>query len=307
VPPRPRALGGPALPAEASVETGLRWVIGHLTDVVLHWAEAVQAGERWEPVHQMRVALRRLRAALSVFRPILDEPALKPVQESLRHLNALLGPARDWDVFISGTAAAVAQAFPDGASITRLLAAAERQQRACYGQLLGFLASSEFRQLTIRLSAMAADGEWLHPADDSERVAILTQNLMAYGGPALDKKLKKVVRDVDIIEEMPAADLHRLRLNAKRLRYAAEFFAHLYRAREPRRFLRRLTRLQDQLGHLNDVNTVSTLLARLPGRTAEHRFAVGVITGFAAATSGGARQEVATTWRKFRRQPPFWR
>ncbi|MBN8929776.1 MAG: CHAD domain-containing protein, partial [Rhodospirillales bacterium] len=108
-PPPPRRLGAPDLPGELSVAAAFGHVVGHLTDVILHHAP-VAADPRSLPdaVHQARVAVRRLRSAIAVFRPAIGCDAVTEADRHLRMLARALGPARDWDVFMTETAPAIA-------------------------------------------------------------------------------------------------------------------------------------------------------------------------------------------------------
>ena len=110
--PAPRRVGAPGLPAEAraSVAACFRHVLGHLTDVILHDAPAAATGgEQTEPLHQMRVAVRRARSAISIFRGALTCPAYDAANALLKSFGSHLGPAREWDVFVTETAPAVLQ------------------------------------------------------------------------------------------------------------------------------------------------------------------------------------------------------
>jgi CHAD domain-containing protein len=85
-------------------------------------------------------------------------------------------------------------------------------------------------------------------------------------------------------------------------------FSPLFARKDTRRFLRRLTELQECLGLLNDGAVAGTLMAELAGARpgAERAFAAGVVRGFVAARGGAARKDIVAAWEKFRRQEPFW-
>ena len=101
----------------------------------------------------MRVALRRLRSALALFRrAVVRAPSSTSRRPALRVLAHALGPARDWDVFGTGTGEAVAAAFPADAAVTRLTAAAARRRDACYAELRHVLDGAAFRRLGITLA-----------------------------------------------------------------------------------------------------------------------------------------------------------
>jgi CHAD domain-containing protein len=85
-------------------------------------------------------------------------------------------------------------------------------------------------------------------------------------------------------------------------------FAPLFDRKETRRFLRRLTELQETLGALNDGAVATTLMTELAGARpgSDRAFAAGVVRGFVAARGGAARKEILAAWQKFRRLEPFW-
>jgi CHAD domain-containing protein len=297
--PPPRHEGPPELPPGQSVAAAFGYVVGHLSDVILHLAPAAadKAGGP-EPVHQMRVAVRRLRSAIKVFRPAMRSPAIDAADTGLKALAAKLGPTRDWDVFATETGATVAAAFPTEQPLRRLLAAAERRRRACHQELSSFLDSAEFRRLGIELACLAAGQDPQAMADD-----VNDATLEAFSARVLGKRLRKFARIEDITGLEPDA-LHTIRLRAKRLRYAAEIFAPLYPGKAPQRFIRRLSRLQDRLGALNDAAVAAGLLGQLPGSS--HTFATGLILGFVGAHGTRTRQRIDRAWQKFHRLPPFW-
>ncbi len=310
VPPPP--LGAPELSAGQSVSVAFAHVLGHLTGVLLHFAPAAAAGETAEPVHQMRVALRRLRSAIALFKRATDCPSLQEAKAGLKALTRRLGPARDWDVFLAGTGAAVAAAFPEDKAVARLLASATRQRAESYAALRSFLHGPDFRTGMVRLVCLAADRPWerAEPAPDGateeaaeRQAAALAEPLAAFAARALDRRLTRLLKPGEDLAALPPEELHALRIEGKRLRYAAEFFAPLYSARQAKRFIRRVSALQDQLGAFNDGRQAAALLAALDG---ERSYAGGVVRGFVAAGRGDMRARVERAWRKFRRLEAFW-
>ena len=312
--PKPRALGAPLLSPDLSVAEAFDRIVGHLTDVILYWAPLTVAGDHGpEPVHQMRVATRRLRSALSVFSRATASPSVTLVDAGLKTLAATLGPARDWDVFNAGIGADVGQAFDgerrDGQAVAKLLAATERQRIAGYEALRRFVATPQFRQLGISLAALATVRPWEAEIDEPAR-ATLELKLEDFAAAVLTRRWKRMFADGDDIEHLEAEILHEIRLRAKRLRYAAEFFAELFPHKTTKRFIGRLSALQERLGTLNDGAVAASLLEALPGgglgSVAERAFAIGAVRGFVAATGGSSRAGIAQAWKKFRKQEPFW-
>jgi CHAD domain-containing protein len=299
-----RRLGAPELPEGLSVAEAFAHVVGHLSDVILYFAPMAADGRVGpEPVHQMRVAVRRLRSAIKVFRHAVRGPALDAVDAGLKALGAKLAPTRDWDVFVTETAAAVATALPTEARLQRLLGSAERRRGGCHDELRSFLGSVEFRRLGIELACLA--GEPTRPVmpDEAEQ-AELTTPLASFAARVLSKRHKRFLQIDDDIAGLEPNALHAIRLRAKRLRYAAEIFAALYPAKAASRFTRRLSLLQDRLGALNDGAVAASLLGELTN--GNHAFATGLVLGFVGAHAHDTRARIDKAWQRFRRLAPFW-
>ena len=302
----PPALGAPELPADITVADAFARVAGHLTWVLLHWAPFAVSGTTQEPVHQMRVALRRLRSAVSLFRNAVGTASLDETIAALRALMSVLGPARDWDVFCTGTGQAVGSAFPDDRAVLRLLAAAEKVRRGAYRDLRAYLESPAYRLLGIRLACLVALRPWEQAQASDDAASLRAAPLADFAARALTRRWDRVRKPTDDFAALPVEALHALRIQSKRLRYAAEFFAPLFPRKETRRFIRRVTLLQDRLGHLNDGAVADALMARLGHGGAERAMAIGIVRGFVAGGMRGAREKGEQSWRKLRRLDPFW-
>lgn len=295
-----RAHGPPVLPDGLDIADSLACVIGHLTDVILHFAPASAADDEGpEPVHQMRVAVRRLRSAISIFRHVLNGLELAAAASDLKDLGKRLGPARDWDVFLGGSALQVAAAFPAEPRLIRLLHAAERRRKACHAGLRAYLEGPAFRRLGVELAWLAGARSWHRALSENGA----SPSLPEFAAALLDKRLRRLLAAGEEIEALDAAGLHALRLRAKRARYAAEIFAPLYQPKPALRFVERLANLQDRLGVMNDATTAATLLQEM-GPT--HGFAAGLVLGFIGAGTTKLRPKISKAWGRFRRVPAFW-
>lgn len=342
LPCTPRHDGPPVLPgADIGIADALAHILGHLTDVML--AHSVFAGGEDKrgmiAVHQMRVAVRRARSALSIFRPALPQGALDSVNDGLKALGARLGPTRDWDVFADETAPAIQDALPGDERFGRLVAAAARRRRDCRKGLAAYIASPEFRMLGIDLAWFAAAQSWRGervvdqtPAPaEAAPVDVTTDGIVPDGAPAavapeqdppsteteipalrdfagavLRLRWKKLLSSGKRIEDLDIPSLHGVRLRAKRVRYAAEMFATLHDRKASRRFIDRLSDLQQRLGVLNDGAVATHLLDELGGASGRHAYATGVVAGFMAARAGKIRPRIVDAFEKFKRQQAYW-
>lgn len=293
----------PASPRPCAVRPGqdvagaMAHLLNQLCATMLHWADRVPARTGPEPVHQMRVVLRRLRSALSVFRPTTPCPTLAALAAPARDLAAQLGAARDWDVFLDGTGAAMATAFSDDPRSRALLRAARRAREVAYTNLCATLSGAGFRTFAFTLAATAGLRSWTDdPALHTPIDVLATQ--------ALDRHMRYVRHAGRGIAALSILALHELRKDCKRLRYTAEFFAPLFPEHPVRRFTRRLAAMQEELGLLNDRAAVAGLLAQL-GRY-ERGYAAGLATGLSTAATGPARTRIEARWHRFRAVDPFW-
>jgi CHAD domain-containing protein len=269
-------------------------VLGHLTDILLSLAPVVaEAATGAEPVHQMRVAVRRARSALSIFRPVMDYPDFARIVLGVKHLGQTLGPARDWDVFMTETAPPVEAEFPGQASLAALLKAGARRRVAARTALIAYLGGAEFRLLCLDLACLAA----ATPGDEE------APPLADFAASVLSTNWKKLIKSARSLGKLDHGAMHATRLKAKRLRYAAEFFAPLFADKPAARFIRRLAELQERLGIFNDAAGVEDLLRELSGGAGH---AGGLVLGFTAAKGAGTRPKIVMAWDRLRRRGPFW-
>jgi CHAD domain-containing protein len=301
VPPASRREGPPELPEGLSIAEAFAHVVGHLGDMILQLApKAADGGAGPEPVHQMRVAVRRLRSAIRVFRHAFGSAEIVEADTALKELARKLAPTRDWDVFVTDTAAAVIEAMPTEKRLQRLLAAAERRRRACRDDLRQFLDSAEFRHLGIVLACLAGG---FQRATTPEAAGEST-SLADFAAQMLGKRYKRLVRIDHELSDLDPAALHAIRLQAKRLRYTAEIFASIYPGKPTRRFIHRLSRLQERLGALNDGAVCENLMDQVSN--GGHAFAIGLLLGFIAARNRKLRRQIDRAWTRFRQLEPFW-
>ena len=300
--PEPRHLGAAAAAPGQTTSDSAALIIGQLLDAMLHWAASAGAGETPVPVHQMRVATRRLRSALAVLKHVADFPEREPLSAGLRAIATRLGAARDWDVFLGDTAERAQAAFPDdGRRFRALLAAARQRRQAAYVELRAHLAGAEFRELQIGLACASVLRPWEREETPDPR---LHEDTAAFAAAALARQVKRVRHAGRDLAALPLPALHELRKDCKRLRYAAEFFLPLFPEKPARRFVKRLSALQEELGTLNDGATVAGLMVHLGRAGRSH--AAGLMEGFAAAGVAAARARVGQAWKRFRRAEPFW-
>ncbi len=294
--PRARRIGPPTLAGAETIEPAFLAALAHLQDVLL--AETpncrLEAGPRG--VHQSRVAIRRLRSLLKLFRRVVDGPGWRDWDARLRDLAQALGAARDWDVFLTGIGQATLSALDGDVRIKRLLTTATHERDAAYMALASLLEGEGFRR-TIWLGLQLT---MIRPS------TVVEEPLAPFAVTLLGKRWKRLKHAGAAMKELDSTALHEMRLDAKRLRYAAEPFAALWPGRATKRFSRRLSALQEALGLANDATVARELAKRLAGRGAGG-FAIGAVTGFAAGRAEGSRLAAMSAWKALRDAGPFWK
>lgn len=264
-----------------------------------------------EYVHQMRVALRRLRSAMHVFRPA----DAAHVKAELKWLTTILGEARDWDVLGAVTLPALIKGFDDANTTRVVLAAAKQKQTAARAAMRAALVSPRHAGLMLALGRWAGvPGSFtllqdvvptdhphnLHNAGSSDDEA--RPGLAAFAAAKIYRRRHRLLRDAAALRDLSAVARHQVRIDAKRLRYAVDFFASLFDHGRTRRFIKTLGRLQDILGAANDANVAISLIKRI---SPSDRF-TDFTDGWFAAVTHIELADVDQHIGELKRLKPFW-
>jgi inorganic triphosphatase YgiF len=217
-----------------------------LNEMTLSWSRNADA------LHQARVSLRRLRSLFSICKSMFDDSRFDHLREELRWLASELGNARDIDVLIKRAS--------DGDLSSRL----HQARSAAYGAVEAALSSTRARSLMIDLAEWISIRDW---RSDQAGASLLLQPSRDFASTVLDRLWRKVARGGSNLIDLDDETRHELRITAKKLRYAAEFFGSLYdskaQTRRHKRFIAAMEGLQDQLGSLNDLATAPDMLSEL--------------------------------------------
>lgn len=313
----------------AAFQTILRACMSHL----LANQRAVIEARDAEGVHQMRVALRRLRSAFSIFKPLdLGEEGAR-LNAKAKEFAGELGAARDLDVFIVEILDPVLAAFPGERGLGRLKAAAEARRERAYETVQAHLAGSDYAAFLLDLGEWIESGGWNRhdaaapgqerhangaPEDEedgegeaADRAAALERPILAFAREVLERRFRKVRKLGRRFDDLSVEERHEMRKRLKKLRYATDFLAGLFPQKETRRYLRRLSNLQDRLGYLNDAATAQTLTRELaaearPGGQGVY-WAAGLVAGWHGCAARAQVTRAAKNWKWIAGHRPFWR
>ncbi|HEX5337150.1 MAG TPA: CHAD domain-containing protein [Gallionella sp.] len=254
-----------------------------------------------EYLHQMRVALRRLRVVLRMAEKFRADETLSQLGEDVAALCVALGRIREWDVFIAGTVQPMCKRMAGHAGLQALLAASERQRDACYAALRGEQQARELQRLILRFAIWMNGAYWQQRGDTVPQV-------QDFAARRLRKLCRRFAQAGQQLNGLDADQLHALRILAKKLRYSAEFFAGLYDKRQAKIFLDALSEVQEVFGQINDVAAAHRLLdelAQSPALSA-HQEAIALAKGWIAHNLSHQYTALRTAIQRFKKQPAFW-
>jgi inorganic triphosphatase YgiF len=259
-----------------------------------------------EYLHQMRVALRRLRVVLRMAEKVRADRQLAGLYKIVSDLCVALGRIREWDVFIAQTMQPMCKRMAEHAGLQALLAACERQRESCYATLRSAAQARELQRLLLRFATWMNGYYWKQAG---WQLAGLEQSAQNFATQRLQKLAKRFARSGQDLDTADAAQLHALRILAKKLRYSAEFFAALYDKGKAEPFLGALSKVQDVLGQINDIAVAHRLLDGLASDAAlvVHREAVVLVRGWIAHDLSGQLSALRKSILAFNKQPEFWK
>jgi len=238
-----------------------------------------------ETVHQLRVGVRRLRAAVSLFQPLIAAGVLVQLKDELKWLQNALGPARDWDVFRLETLAPMTARLHEEPGLGRLAAAAERRGEVAQAEALQHLRGQRYALLILRLELWLRNGAWSGGAEPGSDGGWRPSDSGAdFAAAALARRVRGMLKKGKERDTAHEESLHALRIAGKKVRYALEFFRPFLRKETAKEALSLTKALQDCLGALNDSAVSRRLLQELHAthpKQVEAR-AAGLVLGWQA-------------------------
>lgn len=271
-----------------------------------------------EGMHQLRVGFRRLRVAFSSFGTEFRTPTFEALRQRAKTLANRLAPARDFDVFVNELfePAATANGAVEAFAVLRARAQAARQR--AWDNSVQQITGAAFTKFMSDLGEALDRRAWYEATPGGSQASSL---IVAFATPAttladrvLVLRLRQARKRARHLETLSDTERHRLRIGLKKLRYTAEFFAPLYVRKNVEPFLRRLNRMQDILGGLNDVAVARTTLESLVAdgdggplaSRADLSFAAGIVYGWHLDRATRNWGNAVKRWKKFAKTDPFW-
>ena len=258
-------------------------------------------------VHQMRVGLRRLRAALKVFARAFPQASFAHYAARARELANGLALARECDAFRDlafGYPLAHANAPADKRDLDESLKVLRETAYADAEQVIN---SAETSLFIIDLQSYIAKRGWRSEIGD-EQLSALTLPAAEFAKATLDRLFKKAKKQGKALLEKTDEERHEFRITLKNLRYNAQFFTALFdHPKLYKAWNNALVQLQNSLGIHNDLSGAAAMLARLRILDQDNfAQASGFVMGWYACQNEAADAKIEKQWRKVRNLPRFW-
>jgi inorganic triphosphatase YgiF len=251
-----------------------------------------------EGIHQARVSIRRIRAALRAFKKALPYDKRKAFNGEFRWFQLRLARARDWHVFVSETLPRIQASRPHArVDLERLykLGAAERRRATRDAKAL--FTSKRYTRLLLQFQ------RWLMTLDKGNQE--LDTNVCEFARAVLRKSRRDFLIDVRPLSRMTMDELHDLRKRGKKARYATEFFAGLWSEDGVQSSVKAMAKIQDLLGKANDASVARQVLASVPPRALKSS-AIALVQSWSDERSRQCIQSGQSIWRKFHKTAPLW-
>jgi triphosphatase len=304
--PEPAKAPPLGLTPAATVADGFRHIVRNCMSHVLANEACVLAGGNDEGVHQMRIALRRLRSAFSRFDDVIASGDAKALKDEVRWLANRLGPARDWDILHHRFFQPYAEKQGHDEAVRRLGQAIADSRRSAHARATEALYSPRYTTLMLGLGAWLESGRWQEDSD-RETLAMAAGPLAGLAGTWLAERHRKSRKAGRRNGKMDAEQCHRLRVRFKKLRYGVDYFRGIYAAGSARPYLERIDALQESLGDMNDAAVSRQLLKALPDASSdEMKTASKRLIQWLEHHVRRRAEDLPGQWREFEKAKPFW-
>jgi inorganic triphosphatase YgiF len=304
-PPQPMRAERPRLARRADIGPAFRGILHVCLAQLRANAAAIEGGDDPLAVHQFRVALRRVRSAFSAFAGVMPAAERRRFAAGLRAVARRTDAARELDVFATEILPALRRRLGDAQALDALDEVVARTRATARERVRALLCGPDFARTVLRLEAWIEGDGWRQAAGDA-----FDRPARGYARDMLRRLHRKLLRDGRRLDELDMPALHRVRLRAKKLRYAAEFFRDLFPGGGARDYLAQMAAVQDRLGAINDSVTIRALLARLARTRTRDRAGVeraaALVLGWCAAREQAELETLPRAWRGFAGRKPFW-
>jgi inorganic triphosphatase YgiF len=262
-------------------------------------------GDAVNAVHQMRVAMRRLRSVLWLLQRAFPCPEFTAFRQEAKLVANAMGQARNWDVFIALLREGPSAAFPQEPGFDEVFAKSDTLRTHGYDAVRTLLAAPQTIRFVLALKAFVARRGWRN-ALAGDALPALSAPALNFARENLERLHRKLLKRGKHLVKLPPHERHLVRIQLKKLRYIADLFSGLFDRRgQVRAYNHAAARLQDQLGIMNDLTVANEMLAQLDINAPEAARAIGIIMGWTARSALADDKALEKCWAAFREAKLF--
>ncbi|MCL2452601.1 MAG: CHAD domain-containing protein [Alphaproteobacteria bacterium] len=253
----------------------------------------LEAPDNVEAIHQVRVAIRRLRAALALFKPIVFDPSFPRLDGELKWLAQMFGGARDMDVLEAHLTQEVGLTDIHERSLGPIALCKAKGQAARQAAIKAL--RSERGRICLLELAM-----WFEEMESGpSQLGNADEPLKIYVRGRLKKRLKKLLKSAVRLAHLGQVSRHKIRIKAKELRYMADFFSGIPGIANDRKSLKKLVKycekIQGALGQLRDAQVMREFLHGLAEQKPPGKVATGSVIFFPEQSQTPAQTHTTIT------------
>jgi len=291
---------------EAVLDGAADVILSHtLAHFVANWAPLRESNDP-ESVHQLRVALRRMRSGLAILRQGIPFPDFEILRTEAKRISTALGPARDCDVIRQLAEGPLSSSdCPPGGEA--LLTEIERRRAVAYEDARAVIDDSETTLFVLKVRRLLASRAWRNALSGAD-AQLLAVPATDFARETLDRLANRVLKRGKSLLDQSDEARHKLRIAFKNLRYGVDFLAGDFsHKRQYRTYVRRIADMQDLLGAHNDVVAARQFLDKLSSSLGEEgQRASGYVLGWFARGASLADGHLRRCWRRFKKTDRFW-
>ncbi len=286
------------LQSKMTTEQAFIYIISYCLSHLQANEDIVLYGKDIEGVHQMRVALRRLRSCLHLYKSLIPYETHTELRHDIIWISSVLGVARDWDVFILNLQQIQSSILQNLKSTVATL------QAQAYVEVRQAMRSQRYTRLLLLLGQWLTERHWRKNLN-AKTLQKLDSPIKNFATKILNKHHQRVSKQGKNLSQLNPEQLHNLRINIKKMAYGTRLFTALYPSEATHTYAKSLSNLQDELGILNDTNVANSLLdkAGLDNNAPARLF----LKGWYAHQELTHKNALEKAWQAFLKTKLFWR
>jgi len=292
-----------ALDDDASLDEAVTTILSGCLDHFAANAPGLAEDDDPEALHQLRVALRRLRVLLGLLQRVATAPAIAKAAIDAKALASAFGPARDWRLLHERLTGELSNLSGQEPGFDRLVATVGRRAQESQESARAALGATAAREFLAETRALLQARIWRDVAPDLVRKG----SARVFAFRQLSRLHKRAARSCKNIGQLSPARRHDARIALKKARYASEFFGTLFDEERARAYLERVEKAQEKLGEDNDWTTAGRLLAEIErDADGETRRAIRAVLSRGAEERRKSLDHATKSAKRLRDADRFW-